>query len=274
LAFPALSKLAKARAFGSTAWHSDSRGVSIVQLNTFSVAARCSRSGMLGVAVATAVPAVGGLVPHVDVAAGAVATQAWVNPYLGIDAITLLGAGRTAQETLDVLIAADHGRDLRQLGIVDRLGGSAAWTGPSCTPHAGHILGPGTAVQGNMLAGPQTLRAMAEALDRSADLSLPERLMLALEAGEAAGGDKRGKQSAALKVVDREAYPCLDLRVDEHPEPVAELRRIFEVAQRQLVPFVAGMPTKADPFGTLGPDVTAMLLLPPEARPGGRRGNC
>ncbi|MEE7493453.1 DUF1028 domain-containing protein [Methylobacterium oryzae] len=122
-----------------------------------------------------------------------------------------------------------------------------------------------------MLAGTGVIDAMAQAFEDSAAQDLDERLMRALEAGDAAGGDRRGKQSAALKIVAGEDYPLLDLRVDEHAQPVAELRRVLAVARRQLVPFVAGMPRKDGPAGALPDAVTAMLLRAPAERPGGAR---
>jgi uncharacterized Ntn-hydrolase superfamily protein len=241
----------------------------MLELTTFSIAARCARTGMLGAAVSTAVPGVGALCPFVGAGTGAVCTQSWVNPYLGIDGVRLMGEGKTAQQALDQLIAADPGRDVRQLGMVDRDGGSAAWTGKDCTQWFGHITGRDFAVQGNMLVGEPTVRAMADAFVAGAALDLPERLIAVLEAGQAAGGDKRGRQSAALKVHNREDYPWLDLRVDEHRYPIAELRRVYEVARHQLLPFIGGMPTRATPLGNLPKDVTAMLLTPPPFRPGG-----
>ncbi|MGH6899081.1 MAG: DUF1028 domain-containing protein [Geminicoccaceae bacterium] len=241
----------------------------MLELNTFSIAARCARTGMVGVAVSTAVPGVGGICPFVRAGVGAVSTQSWVNPYLGIDGIGLLAEGLGAQAALDRLIADDPGRDVRQVGIVDRNGESAAWSGKDCTPWFGHITGPDYAVQGNMLVGEPTIQAMAAAFERAAGLDLPERLLVVLEAGQAAGGDKRGRQSAAIKVMLREEYPYLDLRVDEHRHPVAELRRVFEVARHQYLPFVVGMPTRANPEGALPEEVGAMLLTPPPYRPGG-----
>ncbi|WP_331316327.1 DUF1028 domain-containing protein [Methylobacterium mesophilicum] len=159
-------------------------------------------------------------------------------------------------------------RPRRRAGAGRRQGRAAAWTGAGCTAEGGHRTGAGFAVQGNMLAGPGVIDAMAEAFAGSAARDLDERLMRALEAGDAAGGDRRGKQSAALTIVAGEDYPLLDLRVDEHAEPVAELRRVLAVARRQLVPFVAGMPRKDGPAGALPDDVVAMLLRPPAERPG------
>jgi uncharacterized Ntn-hydrolase superfamily protein len=241
----------------------------MLELNTFSISARCARTGMLGVAVSTAVPGVGGICPFVRAGVGAISTQSWVNPYLGIDGLALLADGLNAQQTLEKLMADDPRRDVRQIGIVDADGGSAAWSGAQCTDWFGHVTGEDFAVQGNMLVGEATIKAMADAFERTVALDLPERLVVVLEAGQAAGGDKRGRQSAALLVYHREDYPHLSLRVDEHPHPVAELRRVFEVARHQLLPFVDGMPSRADPMGKLPPAVTDMLMTPPPFRPGG-----
>jgi len=241
----------------------------MLKLGTYSIAGRCRRTGMFGVAVSTAVPAAGPLVTFAKSGVGAVATQSWVNVYLGIDGLKLLDQGIGAEEALRRLVEGDSGRDVRQVGVVDRQGRSAAWSGPACTPWFGHRTGTDYAAQGNMLVGEETVTAMAEAFERDASLDLPERLLVALEAGQAAGGDKRGRQSAALYVVDKEEYPLVDLRVDEHPYPVAELRRIFEIAKQQLLPFVEGLPNRADQQGHIGEDVAAMLLTPPPQRPGG-----
>lgn len=240
-----------------------------MQLNTFSIVARCARTGRLGGAVSTAVPAVGAICPFVQAGVGAVTSQSWVNPYLALDALELLAGGSTAQAALDQVIAGDAGRGLRQVGVVDAAGRAAAWTGADCTPWCGHRTGSGYAVQGNMLTGEAVAAGMEEAFLASAKEDLAERLMRALEAGQAAGGDKRGKQSSALKIHEREAYPWLDLRVDEHPAPVAELRRVLGVAMLQLRPFVDAMPTRQGAASAMPEAVTAMLALPPPRRPGG-----
>jgi uncharacterized Ntn-hydrolase superfamily protein len=244
----------------------------MVRLSTFSIAARCARHGMFGVAVSTAVPGVGSLCPFARAGVGAVATQSWVNPYLGIDGLRLLAQGLSAPSVLERLVAEDPGRSVRQLGLVDKNGATAAWSGPECVPWFGHITGPNFTVQGNMLVGEETIRAMADAFGHGESLDLPERLLVALEAGQAAGGDKRGKQSAALLVVHTEEYPYCELRVDEHRYPVAELRRVYEVARHQLLPFVRGLPTRENPLGGIGRDVQALLLTPPPYRPGGGGG--
>lgn len=240
-----------------------------MQVHTFSIAARCPRTGMMGVAVSTAVPAVGGLCPHVRAGIGAVSTQAWVNPYLAFEALRLLSAGASAQSALDQALSGDAAASVRQIGMVDAMGNSAAWSGPDCTQWFGHFCGPGYAIQGNMLTGAEVLKAMEAAFRESEVCELGERLMLALEAGQRAGGDKRGKQSAALLVHDREEYPWIDLRADEHPYPVAELRRIYTIHQLQVRPFVEGMPKKGQPARPTPDSVMAMLLRSPPSRPGG-----
>lgn len=233
---------------------------------TFSIAARCPDTGNLGVAVSTAVPAVGAICPFGAPDVGVVSTQAWVNPYLGIDGVELLRQGVPANDVLNRLIAKDPGRDMRQLGVVDRLGHAAAYTGSACTGWCGHLIGEGYTIQGNMLTGGETLQAMADSFAGSAGEELAERLVRALEAGQSVGGDKRGRQSAAMKVYAREEYPYLDLRVDEHPDPVAELRRLFEVARSQLLPFVNMMPTRADAIGSHDEVVEQFILLSPAER--------
>ena len=239
----------------------------MIQLATFSIAARCPRTGMLGVAVSTAVPAVGGLCAFVAPRIGAVATQSWVNPYLGIDGLALLKGGMPAKAALAKLLADDPGREVRQVGIVDAEGLAAAFTGKECTGWCGDEAGDGFTVQGNMLVSGETVAAMADAARASAALSLPERLMRVLEAGQKAGGDKRGKQSAYIKVHDAEEYPYLAIGVDDHPVPVAELRRVFEVARAQCLPFVTGLSTRQNSVGHLSAETTAMLMTPPSGRP-------
>ncbi len=236
---------------------------------TFSIVAFCPRTGMLGVAVATAVPAVGSMCPYVKAGIGAVSTQSWVNPYLAIDALRLMDKGRSAPEALDLVVQGDAARETRQVGVVDARGHSAAWSGSDCTDWYGHIVDVHCAIQGNMLVSVLTLQEMARSFRESVALDLAERLLLALEAGDAAGGDGRGRQSAALEVYHVEDYALFDLRVDEHPRPVAELRRIYGIAKLQLLPFVDGMPTRSNPGAAAPPAVVALLADPPPMRPGG-----
>lgn len=201
---------------------------------TFSIVARCPRTGMLGVGTSSCALATGAAVPFAGAGVGAIATQSFVNPFLGIDGLKLLASGLSPTEALARLLPGDPGRDMRQLLMVDAQGRTAAHTGSRCIAWCGHLSEPGYAVGGNILVGQETIRAMAEAFEASSEEELSERLMRALEAGQAAGGDRRGRQSAGLLVVHREEYPHLDVRVDDHPDPVAELRRVFEVAKQEL----------------------------------------
>jgi len=221
-----------------------------MKLNTFSIAARCAKTGELGVAVSTKVPAVGAICPFLQPGVGAVSTQAWVNPYLGPRILTELANGLSAEAALQKVIESEADREIRQVGVVDAKGRSAAYTGVQTDAWTGHRTGADYSVQGNMLVDERTVTAMVDVFVRSAGESLVERLMLALEAGQAAGGDRRGRQSAALVVYGSEDYPFADLRVDEHPDPVTELRRVLEVAKRELFPFMRALPTKANPRGT------------------------
>jgi len=238
------------------------------RLSTFSIVGRCKRTGQLGVAVSTADVGAGRMVTWAKAGVGAVATQSWPNLYLAIDGLRLMAEGKTADAALERVIREDPGREVRQLGMVDARGGSATFSGRDCTDWFGGVNGPGFAAQGNMLIRGETVSAMAQAFESGHDLDLGERLMRALEAGQAAGGDKRGRQCSALLVVDREEFPLWDLRVDEHPQPVPELRRIYEVARLDLLPFVQGLPTRENPLGTLSDEFVATNLLPPPLRPG------
>ena len=213
---------------------------------TFSIAARDTRNGMLGVATSSKALAAGGLVPYVRSGVGAIASQSFVNPYLGIDGLVLLEQGLPAERAIERLIEGDPGRDLRQLGIVDKEGRAAAYTGGRCIDWAGHVLGGGYVCLGNILEGEDVVKAMATAFERSADEDLPERLMRALEAGQDAGGDRRGRQSAGIHVVASEEYPWVNLRVDDNADPVPELRRIFEVWKVEELAWMQWMPRRDD----------------------------
>jgi uncharacterized Ntn-hydrolase superfamily protein len=238
----------------------------MLELNTFSIVARCERSGELGVAVSSAVPAVGSLCPYLVPGIGAVSTQSWVNPYLAIEVLDSMQGGLSGQQALDLALSRDEDAELRQIGVIGREGPGGAWSGSGCTPWRGQFVGSDFAIQGNMLVGEATLLAMRDAWLRDTEADLAERLLRALEAGELAGGDARGKQSAALKVVGEEAYASIDLRVDEHTEPVAELRRVLEIARLQLLPFVQGMPRRQGAPRALPEAVTRMLLRSPADR--------
>lgn len=213
---------------------------------TFSIAARCPRTGALGVATSSKALAAGGGVPYCRAGVGAIASQSFSNPYLGIDGLALLEQGLPAERTLERVIETDAGRDLRQLAIVDKNGRVAAYTGERCIDWAGHVLGGGYVGLGNILTGEDVVKAMAIAFEASTGEELPERLMRAIEAGQDAGGDRRGRQSAGIRVVRTEEYPYCDLRVDDHPEPVAELRRVLTIFQR-IEPFLR-MSSRRDDF--------------------------
>lgn len=200
---------------------------------TFSIAARAVDAAgevAFGVAVSTARPAVGAFVPWAS-PHGAVVTQARTCVAHGERGVHLIDAGVPVAVALEGLLAADDGREERQLHGVDGAGGYA-FTGAACVPWAGHRIGDGFTVAGNMLAGPDVVEAMAAASEEGPGEELAARLVRALEAGQAAGGDKRGKISAALLVVSRgEPRPYHNQRVDEHAEPVAELRRLFDAVR-------------------------------------------
>jgi len=188
---------------------------------TWSIIARDGKSGKVGIPFGTRFFAVGGLVPHVQSGIGAVATQALVNPFFGVNGLKFLGEGRSAADVVQALVEGDAGRDYRQLHVMDAQGRSAAHTGAACVKWCGHIAGPEISVAGNMLAGPRVLEDTKAAYAANSALAFPRRLIAALRAGEEAGGDKRGKQSAALVIHGEEAWPDLDLRVDDHPDPLA-----------------------------------------------------
>ncbi len=198
-----------------------------MDLHTFSIAARSPEEGSFGVAVSTARPCVGTLVPFVSLQ-GAIATQARVNTDLGRQGLALLAADIGIEMALSTLLEADEDRDIRQLHGVDAEK-TFAFTGERCVEWAGHLIGADYTVAGNMLAGPQVIEAMAATFEESLGLELSERLVRALEAGQQAGGDKRGKQSAALLVASPDPRGYHNLRVDDHVEPVAELRRIYDL---------------------------------------------
>ncbi len=204
-------------------------------LGTFSIVAADVRTGQLGVAVQSKFPTVGAIVPAARAGAGAVATQALGKVQWKKEALDLMARGVPVEEVLKRLVAADPQRDDRQLGLVDAKGKAASWTGKRCPDFAGSIVGDGYAVQGNILVSRATLEAMASTYQAAVKAGRPlaERLLLALEAGQAAGGDRRGQQSAALLVVrPGGGYlggddTWIDLRVDDAPAPITELRRLY-----------------------------------------------
>ncbi|MGH7123427.1 MAG: DUF1028 domain-containing protein [Stellaceae bacterium] len=216
---------------------------------TWSILARDAATGAFGVAVTTKFFAVGAGCPHAMSNAGALATQALINPTLGPRGLRLLAEGVRAAAVVETLLASDRGRETRQLHVLDATGHAAAHTGRDCVEWCGHLIRTGFSVAGNMLAGPTVIEDTAAAYEAGAHLPFAERLIGALDAGQAAGGDKRGKQSAALKIYAGEEYPWLDIRVDDHAEPLVELRRLYEEARRRSLVFHRFLPTRNDPSG-------------------------
>ena len=216
---------------------------------TWSLIAR-DANGAVGVAVASRFFAVGALCPHAASGVGALSTQALVNPLYAPAALDAMARDVDPQAIVRALTAADPGREHRQLHLIDRDGRTAAHTGAACIEWCGHRAGRGYSVAGNMLTGPRVLEDTAGAFEQNHALPFALRLIAAMAAGEAAGGDKRGKQAAALIVCTTETYPALDLRVDDHPEPIVELRRLYETSLDRFQPFVACLPRHDDPAGT------------------------
>jgi uncharacterized Ntn-hydrolase superfamily protein len=215
---------------------------------TWSIIARDPSTGHIGIAVATRFFAVGARVPHIAAGIGGIATQALVNPYYGIDGVPLLREGRSPREVIDTLIAADDGRESRQLHVMDARGNIAAHTGRDCVDWCGHIQGDGFSLAGNMLAGAAVLGDTAQAYLANTALPFAQRLIAAMKAGEAAGGDKRGKQSAALLIHGNEEWSD-HLRVDDHTDPLAELERLEQVSRQRWVHFRQFIPTRRNPAG-------------------------
>ena len=216
---------------------------------TWSIIARDPATGHIGIAVATRFFAVGARVPHILAGIGGIATQALVNPYYGIDGVKLLREGRSPRDVIDTLIAGDDGRESRQLHVMDIKGTIAAHTGRDCIDWCGHIQGDSFSLAGNMLAGGAVLDDTAQAYLANTTLPFAQRLIAAMKAGESAGGDKRGKQSAALLIHGEEEWSDLDLRVDDHADPLAELERLEAVSRERWVHFRQFMPTRRNPAG-------------------------
>lgn len=215
---------------------------------TWSILARDAH-GNFGVAIASRFFAVGALCMHTQRGLGALSTQALMNPTYGPRGLQLLAAGRPAELTVAALVEADPGRDQRQLHVLPATGPGAAFTGSNCVDWCGHQIFEDLSVAGNMLAGPQVLEATADAFQQSLHLPLAERLLAAMAAGEDAGGDKRGKQSAALCIQGDEDYLQLDLRVDDHEEPMLELRRLYDKSLERFQPFLSCLAGRHDAAG-------------------------
>ena len=216
---------------------------------TWSIVARDAATGQIGVAVSTCAFAVGARVPFIETGTGAIASQAFVNPFYGLRGLELLRAGAGAQQVIDILTEQDEGRGQRQVHVLDRQNRLAAYTGADCVPWCGHLLRADFSVAGNMLAGPEVIEETARVYETHRELPFSRRLITALQAGEEAGGDKRGKQSAALLIHDAEEYALFDLRVDDHTDPLAELQRLERVAHVRSLHYRKVMPRRDDPNG-------------------------
>lgn len=218
---------------------------------TWSIVARDPDTGHLGIAVASRFFSVGTLVPHIRGGLGAVATQAFVNPLNGVDGLTLLAQGLAPEEIVATLTGRDAGHRQRQFHLIDAGGRNAAYTGAACVEWAGHLVRDNVSVAGNMLAGPQVIAETLAVFEKTAGRPLVERFLEAMQAGEAAGGDKRGRQSAAIVVYRDQDYPWLDIRADDHADPLGELQRLHDVAKERFLHFAETMPTRANPGGML-----------------------
>jgi uncharacterized Ntn-hydrolase superfamily protein len=202
---------------------------------TYSIVASDLEAAQWGVAVQSRFLAVGSVVPWAEPFAGAIATQSYANPRYGPDGLALLREGRSAADVVEALTAADPGRAERQVGVVDGAGRAATFTGEGCQEWAGGRTGAGYAAQGNILVSEATVDALAATFESNSHLELPERLIECLAAAQAAGGDRRGQQSASLLVVEKDggyanlSDTLVDLRVDDHERPIAELRRLYEL---------------------------------------------
>jgi uncharacterized Ntn-hydrolase superfamily protein len=216
---------------------------------TWSIVAHDPNSGAFAVAVATKAFAVGASCPFVRAGVGAVSTQSMTNRYLGPAILDALARGLPPAAAIEGALAGDEGRGIRQVHAVDSRGRSAAWTGQNCVEWCGSVSAGGVSVAGNMLTGEPTVSATLGSWRTNRELPMPDRLMLAMEAGEAAGGDRRGKQSAAMVMATTEDFPDLNLRVDDHNDPLQELRRLLAIWKAEGVPRLGIAPSKVNPSG-------------------------
>jgi uncharacterized Ntn-hydrolase superfamily protein len=222
---------------------------------TWSLIALNRETGELGIAAATKFFAIGARIPFISPGIGAIATQALVNPYYGIDGLQRLREGNAPDHVLDCLLQADAGRQHRQVHMIDSNGRVAAHTGECCLTWAGHSRGECFSVAGNMLAGPEVLEQTADAYRNNCDLPLARKLVLAMRAGEAAGGDRRGRQSACLVIFRNDEWSSLDIRVDDHQDPLGELNRLERISRQEWVRYRPFVPTRIDPVGVTDHEV-------------------
>lgn len=237
---------------------------------TWSIVARDPSTGEFGIAVSSCVVAVGALCPMIRDGVAALSSQSYTSPVAGSRMLDALADGAAPETAFDRALAEDEGHMWRQIHGVDAAGRPFARTGGSCVEWCGHWTGDAVSIAGNMLAGPEVLDATVSAWTSGGGRAFPDRLIAALEAGQAAGGDKRGRQSAALLVRGGEVHATVDLRVDEHPDPVAELRRIFDLFWAERRPYMATLPTRANPSGIHDPDERDAFVARWKARESGR----
>lgn len=232
---------------------------------TYSIVARDPETGHLGIAVASRFFAVGCAVPYIRGGIGAVATQAFVSPLYGTDGLKMLGEGKSPDEIIRLVTERDDGAEQRQMHLIDASGRNAAFTGSKCIDWGGHLVENNVSVAGNMLVGPQVIEETLRAYQESSNLPFAERLLAAMEAGEAAGGDKRGKQSAALVIYRDQDYAWLNIRADDHGDPLTELRRLYAVAQERYIHVAETMPTRSNPHGMIDRTVIDQKIAALEA---------
>ncbi|HTP75616.1 MAG TPA: DUF1028 domain-containing protein [Rhizomicrobium sp.] len=216
---------------------------------TWSIVAFDSKTGAFGAAVATKAFASGSFVPFVRAGVGAVGTQSLTNRYLAPVVLDGLARGLSPELAIRSAVAGDEGREIRQIHAVDKHGRFAAWTGRHCVEWCGSVGESGVSVAGNMLSNEHVATATLSGFKGDPSAPLPERMLEALESGEAAGGDRRGRQSAAMVMVTTEDFPDLSVRVDDHGEPLPELRRLLGIWRRERAPFLGNSPSRANPAG-------------------------
>ena len=221
---------------------------------TWSLLAHDAASGAFACAVATCNFAVGASVPHIRAGVGAVASQSFSNRYLGPAILDAMARGLPPDLAIQGAVAGDAGCGLRQVHAIDRLGRSAAWTGENCVMWCGSEAGPGVSVAGNMLAGADVVRGTLGSFLAAHELELPERLLVAMQAGQRAGGDARGQQSAALRLTTTEDFPDICIRADDHARPLDELERLLRIWRRDRAPFLGTQPRREDPAGLIDLD--------------------
>jgi len=221
---------------------------------TWSIVAFDAKTGAFGATVATRAFASGAFVPFVRAGVGAVGTQSLTNRYLAPVVLDGLARGLSPKLAIEAAVAGDEGREVRQIHAVDRHGRFAGWTGKHCVEWAGHLGESGVSVAGNMLSNDRVAQATLDGFKADPSAPLPERMLAAMEAGEAAGGDRRGRQSAGMVMVTTEDFPDLSLRVDDGPEPLVELSRLLGIWRRDRAPYLGNSPSKSNPTGVIDLD--------------------